>query len=66
MLLDAGMQFGMKVFLSQKHCQSMMDGIWRGGFAQGSLRLDKDFNFLATLVVRAATAPEPVSLRRRA
>jgi len=45
-LLDTGMQFGMKKFLSHKHCQSMVDAIWRGDF-EGSITLPKDFSFLA-------------------
>eukprot|EP00966_Prymnesium_polylepis_P318709 7360990-Prymnesium_polylepis.1 len=33
-ILDAGMQNGMKSFISQKHCQSLMDAIWRGGISE--------------------------------
>ena len=31
-LLDMAMQFEMKLFISQKHCQSLMDVWWRGGY----------------------------------
>ena len=49
-LLDMAMLFSMKSFVSHKHCQSLMDVWYRGGFPGGKLILDDDVSMLTILL----------------
>ena len=46
-LLDLAMQFKMKSFICQWHCQSLMDAWWRGDFPGGRIELPEDYSTLA-------------------
>ena len=41
-LIDLAMQMGMKAFLGQKHCQSLMDLRWRGGHRLSGVTLSTE------------------------
>ena len=58
-ILDTAMQLGMKGFVSQKHCQSLMEVWWRGGYPGGTLVLPESFSMLSLWALSCA----PSSLR---